>query len=233
VRQTAQELAKDAFASLSVAEVRAHRFSASGCWLDGFVKRQEFPLRARHPEWRTSINKEDTPCFLHRLKTAKQEYPVYRIFNFDQTSWKRYLGTNKVLSQKGIETVKLYLRRGGQASVPTNQGKDGFVSSERVQGEPILLVLDVYRAHRTSKMQERAQELHTELLFVPAGRTSVCQPLDRRVFGQSKARARLAFEELTWRTGVREPTPEEAIVILVETWRAIRAQSIRSAWELG
>jgi hypothetical protein len=58
--------------------------------------------------------------------------------------------------------------------------------SERVQGEPILVVLDVYPAHRTSKMQERAQEFHIELVFVPAGGTFVCQPLDRRAFGELK-----------------------------------------------
>jgi hypothetical protein len=104
--------------------------------------------------------------------------------------------------------------------------------SELVQRELILLVLDVYPAHRTSKVQEWAQELHIDLLVVPAGGKSVCQPLGRRIFGKLKSRARRAFEELAWRTGVRGSTPDEAIAILVEPWRAIPAQNIRSAWEL-
>jgi hypothetical protein len=35
--------------------------------------------------------------------------------------------------------------------------------SEWVQGNPVILVLDVYLVHWTSKMQERVQELHIEL----------------------------------------------------------------------
>jgi hypothetical protein len=44
--------------------------------------------------------------------------------------------------------------------------------SQEAQGEPILLVLDAYPAHRTTKIQQRARELQIELLSVPAGATS-------------------------------------------------------------
>jgi hypothetical protein len=105
--------------------------------------------------------------------------------------------------------------------------------SDQARGEPILLVLDVYPAHRTPKLQQRARELHVELLDVPAGETSQFQPLDRRIFGELKSRARRAFEHLTWRIGDRGATPEEAIAVLADAWRAISAENIRSAWELA
>jgi hypothetical protein len=50
--------------------------------------------------------------FLDRLKTAKNEHHIDRIFNFDDTSWKRYLGPNIVLSEKGTEAVKLKTMKG-------------------------------------------------------------------------------------------------------------------------
>jgi hypothetical protein len=104
--------------------------------------------------------------------------------------------------------------------------------SNQAQGEPILLVLDVYPAHRRPRVRQRAGELDIELLEVPAGGTSEFQPLDRRIFGELKSRARRAFEQLARRTGERGSTPEQAIVVLVEAWGAITADGIRTAWEL-
>jgi hypothetical protein len=75
--------------------------------MDGFMERQNFSLRTPHPERRTPVDQEYATCFLARLRTARQEYPAERIFNFDETSWKRYLGLNKVLAEKGSEAVKL------------------------------------------------------------------------------------------------------------------------------
>jgi hypothetical protein len=37
------------------------------------------------------------------------------------------------------------------------------------QNEPLMLIFDVCKAHRTPKPRQRAQELSIELLFVPAG----------------------------------------------------------------
>jgi hypothetical protein len=104
--------------------------------------------------------------------------------------------------------------------------------STQAQGEPILLVPDVYPAHRTPRVRQRAGELGIELLDAPAGGTSEFQPLDRRIFGELKSRARRAFEPLARRTGERGSTPEQATVVLVEARGAITASSIRTAWEL-
>jgi hypothetical protein len=59
---------------------------------------------------------------------------------------------------------------------------------------PCALVLDVYPSHRTARVQQRAEELDIELLFVPAGATGRLQPLDRQIFGELKSRARCEFQ---------------------------------------
>jgi hypothetical protein len=51
--------------------------------------------------------------------------------------------------------------------------------STQVNDEPILLVLDVYPAHRMFPLLQRVRELGIQLLFVPAGGTSRFQPLER------------------------------------------------------
>jgi hypothetical protein len=52
------------------------------------------------------------------LRTARQEYAAEKIFNFDETSWKRYVGSNKVLPRKGSEAVKLKTVIGEKESSP-------------------------------------------------------------------------------------------------------------------
>jgi hypothetical protein len=86
--------------------------------------------------------------------------------------------------------------------------------SNQASGEPILLLLDVYAAHRTPKLQQRARDLHIEPLDVPSRGTFEFEPLNPQIFGELKSRARRAFQQRTWRTGDRESTPEHAIEFL-------------------
>jgi SH3-like domain-containing protein len=55
------------------------------------------------------------------------------------------------------------------------------------EGEPCVLVLDVYPTHRTDKVQQLAEHLDIELLYVPSGGNGEYQLLDRRVFGELKS----------------------------------------------
>jgi hypothetical protein len=71
-----------------------------------------------------------------------------------------------------------------------------------------MLILDVYKAPRTLKLKQRAHDLNIELVFAPAGGTSLCQRLDRRIFGELKCRARHAFFQLAgYQTGFDERHP--------------------------
>jgi hypothetical protein len=48
--------------------------------------------------------------------------------------------------------------------------------------------------------------MKVKLLFVPAGGTSLDQPLNRHTFGELKSRAKALFERLAWQTGGRGAT---------------------------
>jgi hypothetical protein len=55
--------------------------------------------------------------------------------------------------------------------------------SAKCHGERLMLILDVYKTHRTVAFQGKEKELGIEPVFVPAEGTSRFQPLDRRIFG--------------------------------------------------
>jgi hypothetical protein len=279
MRSTIQTLATNAFGSLPADEIHVERFCASSSWVDGFMERTGLCLRIPHPERRCKIDESMAIQFKARLGAASNRYPATRIFNFDETSWKCYLGPQKVVAEKGTSVVKLNAPRGEKEcytgygcisaagdKLPfwiltkgkTNRSHAKFGATPDViiqhtpsgwtnddmmvqyinwlsgncQGEPLMLVLDVYKAHRTQKLRERARELNIELLFVPAGGTSLYQPLDRRVFGELKSRARHAFFQLAGQTGVQGATPEQAVTILTTCWAAISPENVRRAWEI-
>jgi hypothetical protein len=107
--------------------------------------------------------------------------------------------------------------------------KYGERLSERYHGQPLFLVLDVYERHRTEHLRERASELNITLCFVPAGGTSRFQPLDTRIFGELKARARHEFFQLAAQTGVLGATPQQAVEIRIDTRERISPQNLRKA----
>jgi hypothetical protein len=105
--------------------------------------------------------------------------------------------------------------------------------SAGIRGEPCLLVADMYQAHRTQGVKDLARELGIELLFVPAGATGECQPLDRRIFGELKSLARSEFVRQWSRTASRETAYSDAVTILEYCWSNINAENIRRAWQIA
>jgi hypothetical protein len=100
-----------------------------------------------------------------------------------------------------------------------------------VKEEPIVLVLDVYPTHRTDAVKQAAEEMHIELLYVPAGATSLFQPLDRRIFGELKSRARGEFGRLCTIKGDRNISPDESVTVLEDCWKRISAENVKKAWQ--
>jgi hypothetical protein len=107
-----------------------------------------------------------------------------------------------------------------------------WLSREITRGLPSILVLDVYPSHRTDLVIETAAANDVELLFVPAGATGRFQPLDRRVFGELKARARAEFGRRMWRAHGADIDHNEGLEILRRCWNAIPPENVRKAWDV-
>jgi hypothetical protein len=93
-------------------------------------------------------------------------------------------------------------------------------------------IRDVGKAHRSVTVQGKAKELGIELLFVPGGGMSRFQPLDRRIFGELKSRARAAFQRFAREAGMQCVSPEETLTILVKSYEAVSADNVRKAWTI-
>jgi hypothetical protein len=108
-----------------------------------------------------------------------------------------------------------------------------WLHGEISDGCPCALILDIYPTHRTGRVRATAQENDVELLFVPAGGTARFQPMDRRVFGELKARARAEFGRRRWLADGDEIGYDASIDVLTRCWNAIPAENIEKAWNVA
>jgi hypothetical protein len=71
-----------------------------------------------------------------------------------------------------------------------------FLRRNRGQGT-IALVMNQHPAYLAPLYLAKAQELDIRLIFVPRSGTTIYQPLDRRVHGAMKSKARGKFDQLS------------------------------------
>jgi hypothetical protein len=67
-------------------------------------------------------------------------------------------------------------------------------------------------------------------LLSPSGAIGRLQPLDRRIFGELKSRARAEFNRLSAINGGRGADCEASLQVLVNCWGQINADNVRKAW---
>jgi hypothetical protein len=103
--------------------------------------------------------------------------------------------------------------------------------NQAYRGQPIALLWDIFAAHRCAEAKALAPELNIELEFIPAGMTGDCQPLDRRIFGNLKSRARSRFDRL-WIAEEHEPSMPDSVALLLEAWKSIGQDEVLDAWEI-
>ena len=102
------------------------------------------------------------------------------------------------------------------------------------QHSSFSLLWDVYPSHKTDDIKNYATNNGIELHFIPAGQTGEWQPVDYRIFGSLKQRARAEFN----RSDVVTQNDEGAIVInwetavriLVKCWEEIKPEEVIKAW---
>ena len=104
-------------------------------------------------------------------------------------------------------------------------------TKHNAEGKTIHLILDVYAAHRTDAVKERAAGLNIKLYYVPAGRTDSLQPLDIKVFGALKAKARGYWYKHYSLNPRMKHTKRSAVKTLVTCWEELTERHISDAWE--
>ena len=97
--------------------------------------------------------------------------------------------------------------------------------------EKIFLLLDVYKSHKSKKVLQAAEELNIDLIFIPAGYTDAYQPLDIKVFGGLKAKARGYWYDHFASDPSMKFTKAVAVKILIKCWKEISLNCVSSAWE--
>jgi hypothetical protein len=99
--------------------------------------------------------------------------------------------------------------------------------------DPIALVLDQYPAHISPVSHNRARELNIKMILVPKGGTSIYQPLDRRIYGAMKSKARAKFDRQVISDGNHSMNKEAAAKLAHECWAELTVENIIDAWAIN
>jgi hypothetical protein len=97
---------------------------------------------------------------------------------------------------------------------------------------PVAVILDTYAAHRCQEVRTAASNLNIELIFIPPGCTDLLQPLDRRVFGVLKSKARRRWRSRYHSRVGGRATHAELIDDLLSSWHELTEDAIVSAWSV-
>ena len=98
--------------------------------------------------------------------------------------------------------------------------------------EPIHLVLDLYPSHMTDQVRQYAAALGIIFHIIPAGMTDYYQPLDRKIFGILKAKARKFFRKRNSGETTLKATKIEACTDMIAAWEGITRAAVGSEWEI-
>ena len=93
------------------------------------------------------------------------------------------------------------------------------------------LVWDVHASHRHQEVKDVATRNCINLAYVPAGQTSLWQPLDVRVFGALKSHAKSLLDAECVNRSLTEMSMVDALLILVRAWDDLPGETIISGWE--
>ena len=94
------------------------------------------------------------------------------------------------------------------------------------------LIMDLYPSHLTPKIKQEASDLGIIFHLIPAGLTDYYQPLDRRIFGIIKAKARKLFRIRQKGEANMHATKAQACQDMVAAWEGIHYTWISQAWDL-
>ena len=99
------------------------------------------------------------------------------------------------------------------------------------EGMKIHLVLDTYSVHRCEQVKKEALTLNIDLHYIPSGHTEDFQPLDIRVFGALKAKARGYWYTNYALNPAEKYSMRSAVKTLLICWDQLTDKLISSSWE--
>jgi hypothetical protein len=105
-----------------------------------------------------------------------------------------------------------------------------FVRLQIPDGQ-ICLVLDQYPTHGTDESEAEAARLGIRLIKVPKGATGIWQPLDRRIYGAMKSKARARWARLFAHSDIPRVTKALAAEFALQCWKELTEDLILAAWD--
>lgn len=96
----------------------------------------------------------------------------------------------------------------------------------------LFLIVDCYPAHRQQSVKDTAEALNIELIYIPPGMTDKCQPLDRRIFGALKQKAKKHIYKKMSDNPETKIGMVGAVQILVACWEGITSDLVHEAWSM-
>ena len=94
----------------------------------------------------------------------------------------------------------------------------------------IHLVIDTYSVHKSDKIKAIAHEQNIRLHYVPIGFTDLYQPLDIKVFGALKAKARGYWYTNYALNPSEKYSKRSAVKTLLTCWDQLSEDVVKSAW---
>jgi hypothetical protein len=85
-------------------------FSATRCWLHGFLDRNHLSFRKIRHSRRPEIKKPELDEFTARWNEAFARCDLTHILNMDETKWNNYLPPTTTIAEKGSEAVQVQTR---------------------------------------------------------------------------------------------------------------------------
>jgi hypothetical protein len=101
--------------------------------------------------------------------------------------------------------------------------------SDLAKGQRLCLLWDCFSGHRDDLVKSRAEGKHITLEFIPADLTDEWQPLDLRIFGRLKMRARALFDDELIRDDSVGLAVARTIQLLLRAWESITQEEILEA----
>jgi hypothetical protein len=98
--------------------------------------------------------------------------------------------------------------------------------------EPFCLVWDSFVTHKTDSIRNYCAKKSIQVIIIQPGCTDELQPLDRRIFGYLKSKARTQWINWYSTNFQKAITAAQSVKILFPCWEEITIENVIKAWRL-